>query len=213
MFYFFYSWGRTYPLPSDQFASSTRTLFLNQFLTPWKHQKTLGSTIPQSNSSPSRKEPLKCWSSDIVIKFFWNNSYISKSSIAKNFIMFFISHPNYKSQGQSLVYLPQNRIIWFKIRDHPFSTCEKFSEKLTFLPPPPPPPDTLRTCAYQGWKEVRNVSFSENFAYVVNGWPLRMINIILEIISITMAQYIWFVRLIESNLMEMQKCFKPIKLR
>ena len=25
------------------------------------------------------------------------------------------------------------------------------------------------TCAYQG---VRNVSFSENFAYVLNGWPL-----------------------------------------
>ena len=24
-------------------------------------------------------------------------------------------------------------------------------------------------CAYQ---EVRNVSFSENFAYVLNGWPL-----------------------------------------
>ena len=24
-------------------------------------------------------------------------------------------------------------------------------------------------CAYQG---VRNVSFSENFAYVLNGWPL-----------------------------------------
>ena len=40
-----------------------------------------------------------------------------------------------------------------------------------------------------------------------------MINIILGIISITMTQYIWFVRFIESNLMEMQKCFKPIKLR
>ena len=26
-----------------------------------------------------------------------------------------------------------------------------------------------RTCGYQG---VRNVSFSEHFAYVVNGWPL-----------------------------------------
>ena len=25
-----------------------------------------------------------------------------------------------------------------------------------------------RTCAYQG---VRNVSFSEDFAYVLNGWP------------------------------------------
>ena len=29
-----------------------------------------------------------------------------------------------------------------------------------------------RTCAYQ---EVRNVSFSENFAYVLNGWPLRIV--------------------------------------
>ena len=27
-----------------------------------------------------------------------------------------------------------------------------------------------RTCVYQG---VRNVSFSGNFAYVLNGWPLR----------------------------------------
>ena len=26
-----------------------------------------------------------------------------------------------------------------------------------------------RTCAYQG---VSNISFSENFAYVLNGWPL-----------------------------------------
>ena len=26
-----------------------------------------------------------------------------------------------------------------------------------------------RTCAYQG---LRNISFSENFAYVLNGWPL-----------------------------------------
>ena len=28
-----------------------------------------------------------------------------------------------------------------------------------------------RTCAYQ---EVRNVSFSENFAYLLNEWPLRV---------------------------------------
>ena len=43
---------------------------------------------------------------------------------------------------------------------HPFSTCAKFSEKLTFL--------TSRTCVYQG---VKNVSFSENLAYVLNEWP------------------------------------------
>ena len=47
------------------------------------------------------------------------------------------------------------------IGDHSFSTYVKFSEKLTF--PPPPPLIRTRTCAYQG---VRNVSFSENFAYV-----------------------------------------------
>ena len=37
------------------------------------------------------------------------------------------------------------------VRGHPLKTYAKFSEKLT---------------AYQG---VRNVSFSENFAYVLNG--------------------------------------------
>ena len=31
--------------------------------------------------------------------------------------------------------------------------------------------DNLRTCVYQG---VRNVSFSENFAYVLNGWTLSL---------------------------------------
>ena len=42
------------------------------------------------------------------------------------------------------------------LRGHPLSMYAKFSEKLTFLTP----------CAYQG---VRNVGFSENFAYVLNG--------------------------------------------
>ena len=32
-------------------------------------------------------------------------------------------------------------------------------------------PTEKRMCAYQG---VRNVSFSENFAYVLNGWSLSM---------------------------------------
>ena len=40
--------------------------------------------------------------------------------------------------------------------DYSISTYTKFFEKRT-------------TCAYQG---VRNVSFSENFAYVLNEWPL-----------------------------------------
>ena len=54
----------------------------------------------------------------------------------------------------------------FFLGGHPLSTYAKFSEKLTLL--------ThvrvyARTCAYQ-WP--RNVSFSENFAYVLKGWPL-----------------------------------------
>ena len=48
----------------------------------------------------------------------------------------------------------------------PFSKYAKFSEKLTFLTPCFA---HERTCAYQG---VRIVSFSENFAYVLNGWSL-----------------------------------------
>ena len=40
------------------------------------------------------------------------------------------------------------------LRGHSFNTYAKFSEKLTYA------------CAYQG---VRNVSFSENFAYLING--------------------------------------------
>ena len=52
--------------------------------------------------------------------------------------------------------------IEFFIRRHPLSTYAKFSEKLTFL-------NLWDTCAHQG---VRNVSFSENFAYVLNGWTL-----------------------------------------
>ena len=48
------------------------------------------------------------------------------------------------------------KLIW----DHLFSTCAKFSTKLTFLTP--------CTCTYQ---RVRNVSLSENFAYVLKDWP------------------------------------------
>ena len=46
------------------------------------------------------------------------------------------------------------------MRDHLFNKYAKFTEKLAFLTP---------WCAYQG---VINVSFSENFAYVLNGWDL-----------------------------------------
>ena len=58
-------------------------------------------------------------------------------------------------------------IASFTSRDHSFSTYEKFSGKLTFLPLWYAP-----MCAYQG---VRNVNFSENFAYVLNEWrPMRI---------------------------------------
>ena len=46
------------------------------------------------------------------------------------------------------------------------STCINLSEKLTFLTPWYA---HVRTSAYQG---ARNVSFSENFAYILNGWLL-----------------------------------------
>ena len=58
-------------------------------------------------------------------------------------------------------------LLW----DHPFSTYAKLSEKLTFL--------TswyahVCTCArtYVCVSGVRNVSFSESFAYLLNGWTL-----------------------------------------
>ena len=46
---------------------------------------------------------------------------------------------------------------------HPLSRYAEFSGKLMFLIP------WYAPCAYQG---VRNVSFSENFGFVLNGWPL-----------------------------------------
>ena len=67
--------------------------------------------------------------------------------------------------------------------DHPLSMYAKFSEKLLFLTPwyaheifrktnISNPLIHTRTCTYQG---VENVSFSENFACVLNGWPLDVI--------------------------------------
>ena len=51
----------------------------------------------------------------------------------------------------------KNRKLW----GHLLSTYAKFSEKLTFLTP------------YQS--AARNVSFSQNFAHVLNGWTLFQI--------------------------------------
>ena len=53
-------------------------------------------------------------------------------------------------------------IYSFFANDHSSITFAKFSVKLTFLTP-----WCTRSCAYQG---VRNVSFSENFANVMNEW-------------------------------------------
>ena len=57
----------------------------------------------------------------------------------------------YKKEGSQNRGIDKTKTVWL----HPFNTYAKLSEKLTFL------------TADQG---VRNVSFSENFAYVLNGW-------------------------------------------
>ena len=51
---------------------------------------------------------------------------------------------------------------WSHERAHPLSTYAKFSEKLRFLTP-----WYAHVRVHQG---VRNVSFPESFAYVLNGW-------------------------------------------
>ena len=53
------------------------------------------------------------------------------------------------------------------LRGHSFSTYGIFSEKLTFLTT-----WYVHTCAYRG---VKNLSFSEKSAYVVNGWSLGIV--------------------------------------
>ena len=57
-------------------------------------------------------------------------------------------------------------ICWKLLRDHSYSNCAKIFIKLTFLTP-----WHTYTFAYQ---EVRNVGFSENFAYVINEGPLTI---------------------------------------
>ena len=58
-------------------------------------------------------------------------------------------------------------IVILLTRGHPFGTYAKFPEKLIFLPLVCTP-----TSVYQG---VRNVRFSENFAYELNEWSLNYI--------------------------------------
>ena len=58
--------------------------------------------------------------------------------------------------------------------DYSFSIYAKFFEKIKFftLPPPRPPPPALH---------IRNVSLSENFAYVLNGWSQDIFGTLLKI--------------------------------
>ena len=72
----------------------------------------------------------------------------SENSCCENFKMF----PR-KPQWQS------------PLRGHPLSMYAKFSKKLPFLTP-------WYAHVRVRIRGVRNVSFSENFAYVLNGWPL-----------------------------------------
>ena len=80
----------------------------------------------------------------------------------------------------ALWWLP--KLYFLPSRVHPFSTYTKFSEKLTFLTP---------------WyahirvriREVRNVSFSENFAYVLNAWSLSSQNIFLEVAILRVSEH------------------------
>ena len=53
------------------------------------------------------------------------------------------------------------------VGDHSFSTFANVLKKLSFVTP-----WYARVCAYQG---VRNVSFSENFAYILNDWSFNII--------------------------------------
>ena len=90
-------------------------------------------------------------------------------NIFKNFIYEIIECLQYFKLLLFLELLTVVTMSSLTIRNHSFSTYAKFSEKLTFLTPWYP---MLRTCACQG---VRNVSFSENFAYVLNEWFLRCV--------------------------------------
>ena len=64
------------------------------------------------------------------------------------------------------------------VRDHPFSTYAKFSVKLTFFTP--------ETNTFVYVSRGKNVSFSENFAYLLNGWTLiTLINGLSIILSVS----------------------------
>ena len=82
-----------------------------------------------------------------------------KKNLFQAFVSF--SFPLKKSENQMLSDVSEGYRKYLTVSGHSLSTYAKFSEKLTFLVPL----IRTRTCAYQ---EVRNVCFSENFAYVFN---------------------------------------------
>ena len=89
-----------------------------------------------------------------------------------------------KFTGTHLYYLKNNLYFLlniFRFCDHSFSTFAKFFQKNNIYYPL----ICKRTCAYQG---VRNVTFSENFAYVSNEWSLftNSKNLKFMLLSITM---------------------------
>ena len=53
---------------------------------------------------------------------------------------------------------------------YPLSTYAKLSEKLSFLTP------WYAHVRNVSFEMLRNVSFSQNFAYVLNGWPISKLN-------------------------------------
>ena len=68
--------------------------------------------------------------------------------------------PNRTDLYTNAVYWEFSKMLF---RDHPFSTYAKFPEKTNFSYP------VIRTRAF-AYKGLRNISFLENFTYVLNGW-------------------------------------------
>ena len=85
-----------------------------------------------------------------------NNQYIAIFAVSKN-LLITNSYDLKIDVNMELCICRTNRAL----RGYPLSMYAKFSKKLSFLTP-------WYVCVSGG----RNVSFSENFAYIINGWPL-----------------------------------------
>ena len=96
-------------------------------------------------------------------KFWWLQISYHKLFLKKAFLLWtYLQPPIPKSRKRR--YFSDFKLVKTSITDHPFSTCAKFSKKLTFLTP------------WYAHVRVRirgkNISFSKNFAHAVNGWPI-----------------------------------------